>query len=104
MKIMARTVLSELAKWYPTDKDDEAIVQREIFLNSKSTPVTQLPREESLFRVTPVKTTKPTDTNITYRKPIEIDKKVKKTIGRPYMTNKEVGEYTFQYFVDKECE
>lgn len=104
MKIIARSVLNELAKLYPTDKDDEAIVQREIFLDSKSTPVTKLPHKESLFRVTPVRTTKPTETTITYRKPVEIVKKVKMVIGRPYMSNKEVGEYTFQYFVEKECE
>jgi hypothetical protein len=44
----------------------------------------------------------PDYTHITYIKKKKIVKKVKKDLGNEYMTNKEMGEKTFDYYVDME--
>ena len=41
-------------------------------------------------------------TNIQYTVKKELLKKVKQIIGNPHMSNKKVGEMTYQYYIDME--
>lgn len=108
MKILARPVLNELNKLYPTEDDDEAVVQREVFKDSESASVARLSKKsQSTFSLTKAKKSLPEDVLIKYSKPKSIVEKVKRALavlgGSSSMSVKEVGERTFDYFFDKEC-
>lgn len=104
MKLIARPVLNELAKLYPTEADEESIIQREIFLESEATPITKLPRKDRLFKISSFRRALTQDVTISFKKPRDLVKKAKSSIGSETISNRELGEYIFDYYIKKECE
>lgn len=103
MRIQARPILDLLSSFYPSTAEEEKIVQRELLFDTEAMTVDQLPKEESLFRAEPV-VHKATEANINYRKPlVEVDR-IRDRLGKPRMSYVKVGEYTFEYYLEKECD
>lgn len=66
----------------------------------KEEPVDQVSEDEDFVSIEGSKTEK--YRYITYPKKAELVKKVKKSLGNPYMSNKDAGIKTFDYYVDME--
>jgi len=103
MRIQARPILDLLSSFYPSAPEEEKIVQRGLLFDTGTLTVDQLPKEESLFRAEPI-VQKPVEANINYKKPLTDVQKIRKRLGKPRMPYKELGEYTFEYFLEKECD
>jgi len=103
MRIQARPILDILNKFYPTEQEEEEIVQRALLLESKAVAIDKLPKKEKSFAVAKLKT-QPEDIKISYsRLRVQVDK-VKRAISNTRrISNREVGEHTFDYFLKKEC-
>ena len=104
MKLLARPVLSELGKLYPTEVDEETIIQRELFTDSKSTPITKLSKKQSTFSLTKQEKPKAIEATISFKRLKTDVSKVKLMLGSTSMSNKEVGERVFDYYMEMECE
>ena len=103
MRIQARPIVDLLNRLYPSTAEEEKIVQRGLLFVTNTMTVDQLPKEDSLFRVEPI-VHKQTDANINYKKPLTEVDRIRKRLGKPRMTYTKVGEFTFEYYIEKECD
>ena len=103
MRIQSRPILDLLSSFYPSTTEEEKIVQRELLFDTEAVTVDQLSKQESIFHVEPI-IHKPTEANISYRKPISEVDRIRKRLGKPTMSYKKVGEYTFEYYLERECD
>lgn len=103
MRIQAKPILNLLSSFYPSTSEEEKIVQRELLFDTEAVTVDQLSKEESIFRAEPI-IHKPTEVNIKYKKPLSEVEKIRKRLGKPRMSYIKVGEYTFEYYLERECD
>ena len=103
MKIQARPILDTLNKFYPSESEEEEVIQRELLQETKPVKIDKLAKRESGFKVKPGKR-HTLNVNILYKKPHAVVERVKRAIGNRRMSPRKVGEYTFEYFVNKECD
>jgi hypothetical protein len=104
MKIEARPITQIINKWYSSDMDEEEQVEQRLLLNqATSTRVDQIPKREQQFKVRlpPIKTENVA--KISYSVSRASLDRVKKHMGKPNLTNKDVGKRTFDYYLEKEC-
>lgn len=103
MRIQARPILDTLSKFYPSEREEEETIQRTLLLDSKAVSINKLPKKESPFSIKEQKT-QPEDATISYKRPRVQIERVKRTISsNRRVSNHEVGEHTFDYFLKKEC-
>jgi hypothetical protein len=103
MRIQARPILDTLNKFYPSEREEEEVVQRELLFDSKALSIDRLPKKETTFAVTKLKAL-PEDVVISYRRPrVQVDKVKRAISSTRRVSNREVGERTFDYFLKKEC-
>lgn len=88
-----------LSSYYPTEKDETIGVEGLGKLTAK--PILKLEKEQN-FKAPPVPK-RPTYSTISYKKKKSEVDALKKCMGKIYMSNKELGERTFNYYKDMEC-
>lgn len=103
MRIQAKPILDLLSSFYPSASEEEKIVQRHLLFDTGVVTVDQLSKEESIFRAELI-VHKPTEAHINYRKPLSEVDSIRKRVGKPRMSYKKVGEYTFEYYLERECD
>jgi hypothetical protein len=103
MQIQAKPITNFLGKKYPGDILAEGIFEKKIHESAKAIPLDELPKQETVFVIHKKPRGEYKVINIAYKKPRDLFEKVKNCIGRAGISAKEVGEYTFDYFVNKEC-
>lgn len=108
MQIQSRPVLDFLSNMYPGEVVAEGLIEREVLEKTQNRPIIDIPKLDSVFFVN-MKEDKQKAENrlvsIQYKKrkkEIDLIKSCDKKLK--WATNKEIGEYTFDYFIDRECE
>ena len=102
MKIMARPVIDFCHDRQMRDEESEAASEREMLMTVKPTPLATMQTTATSFRYTPRIPPGPPMVNISYKKTAEKVKQAKSLAGNPNMSNKSLGERTFDYFVENE--
>ena len=103
MRIEARPILDTLNKFYPSEREEEETIQHALLFDSKAVSINRLPKKESSFSIKEQKTLRE-DVPISYKRPRAQVEKVKQAISSTRrVSNHEVGEHTFDYFLKKEC-
>ena len=88
-----------MSRYYPSEKEETIGLEGLGKLSTK--PIFELDQEQDFKAPPPPK--RPVYTIINYRKKkVEVDA-LKKCMGRPSMSNKDLGERTFNYYKDMEC-
>jgi hypothetical protein len=88
-----------MSRYYPSEKEETIGLDGLGKLFTK--PILELDQEQDFKAPPPPK--RPVHTTISYRKKkVEVDA-LKKCMGRPSMTNKDLGERTFNYYKEMEC-
>lgn len=103
MRIQARPILDLLGSFYPSISEEEKIVQRQLLFDTETVTVDQLSKEESEFRAEPI-VHKLTEANINYKKSLSEVDRIRKRLGKTRMSYTKVGEYTFEYYLERECD
>lgn len=99
MQNMTAQYTRYLSRYYPSEKEETIGIEGLGILTPK--PVIELDKEQD-FKAPPAPE-RPTFTTISYRKKkTEVDA-LKKCMGRRSMSNKELGERTFNYYKEMEC-
>lgn len=96
-------VLSFLNRAY-SDEEEGKQLTRELRDNVTTVPLDQLPARELTFSVRVPHATKPTEVNILYRKPIKEIQRIRDHLGKPGLPARRIGELTFNYYLEKECD
>jgi hypothetical protein len=99
MQNMTMQYTRHLNRYYPSEKEETIGVEGLGKLTSK--PIHEFDKEQEFKAPLPPK--RPVYTSISYsKKKSEVDA-LKKCMGRPGMTNKALGERTFNYYKEMEC-
>ncbi len=99
MKEMTQQYTIYMSKAYPTEK--EQTIGKDILGELKTKSVREF-EQEQIFKARDIPKP-PIYTTIQYMKSKSDVKKLKACMGKKYMTNKELGERTFDYYKDMEC-
>ena len=103
MRTLARPVLRTLSDFYPSEPLEKP-GGRAIAENVKVTDVREVAAKPSTtFKVEPIRRQLPSTTRIRYDAPKEDVERVRTHLRKPHMSASEVGRYTFDHFVKKEC-
>jgi len=101
MKLQARPVLDFFDNRMVRDQDSEVAAEREMLLDVKPVPLSSSFTLPS-FVYTPRPSAAQTHGNISYKKTHEEIRRAKAAYGDPNMSNKSLGEETFDYFLRNE--
>ena len=103
MKALGRPIIAFLSDMYPEDVEPTGVQQRDILKKAARFQLKKIPKRDTVFK--PKITQKPPkQVTIQYKKPPSEVKRVKDNLGKRRMSAKKVGEYTFDYFIKKECD
>lgn len=103
MRTLARPVLKTLSDFYPPDPMERP-ESRQILESVRVTDVREVASKAStIFKVEPVRRYLPPTVKIQYDALIEEVDRIRKHLRKPRMSAREVGKYTFDHFVKKEC-
>jgi hypothetical protein len=103
MRILARPVLKTLSDFYPPGPLERP-QSKEITESVKVIDVREMAAKPSTaFKVEPIWRELPPTVRVQYDALREDVERVKKHLRRPRMSATEVGKYTFEHFVKKEC-
>jgi hypothetical protein len=103
MQVLSRPVLDFLTRLYPGDIKEEGESERAALHKAKPIPVRTLAKEkDSIFSYKPRKVSENGMVSIQYKRKKPIVEKVKKAIGKE-MSASRIGEYTFDWFFDRNC-
>ncbi len=100
MQTLTQKYTSFMSKAYPTENDEKLGI--EVLGDLKEKPMREFIVDQE-FRATPL-IKKLRHSTITYSKPIEEINLLKANFGRKGMSNKKLGELTFQYYKEMECQ
>jgi hypothetical protein len=102
MRVIAKPILAFLSKAYSSDSPAEDTPEFALLEKTPSVPLDRVARgKDSQFVAhTPVK--KKSAVRIAYDRPAKIVEDAKQALGETRISNREVGERTFDYFVTKE--
>ncbi|MEW6444243.1 MAG: ATP-binding protein [bacterium] len=103
MAVSARPVLSFLSRKYPSDSDEKPY-EREVAKHVERASISTISRPgPSTFTIPPVRVrSAKTTISVQYDAERADVEKIKKALRNPRMTAREIGEYTFQYFLRNE--
>ncbi|MDD8026409.1 MAG: ATP-binding protein [Acidobacteriota bacterium] len=101
MKIQARPIINTLSKFYPSQTEEEEMLGKELLQDSESVTVDKLPYKDVAFGIK-MKKSPPSEITISYKKPRSEVDRAKKAMGNKHVSNRKIGEFTFEYFLDKE--
>jgi hypothetical protein len=104
MRVLAKPITDFLNTMYPGDVPLEDRPAFELLENARMVSVASLAKDKNstfLAKTSPVKPHD--DVHISYVKPLREVNKVRDALRDRHLSNKGVGEKTFEYFVRKEC-
>jgi hypothetical protein len=104
MQILGRPITNFLNKMYPDDIEPAGIPERELLEKAKSKTLDKIPKTESKFSAKPSKPAEIDKVTITYVKPRKDVERIKESLKKPNMSARKAGEYTFDYYLEKECD
>jgi len=103
MQTTARPIVSFLNKMYPTEEQGKR-EERRIAKSVKTADLSKLVKKKETHFMAKISEVKKTATKkISYEVNNEDLKSVKKALGHPKWKPNQVGEYTFNYFMKREC-
>jgi hypothetical protein len=103
MALQGRKVTTFLSNQYPSELEEELPLERDVLRTATSIPVTKLPRSDQSFNLTlPPRPPKREMVSIQYQRTLQQVDKVRNRIGKPRLSARKVGEYTFDYFLRME--
>ncbi len=104
MRVLAKPITDFLNRLYPQDTTIEARPEFEILNKAGRVSVEALAKEKNTtFLAKPKRQVEQQSARISYTKPLKDVEKVRDALRRPHLTYKQVGEKTFEYFIQKEC-
>ncbi len=104
MERQAKPVLNFLTKVYPGEVEAEGIPEREALANVGSVKITELDQSNSAFRVElPKMNAEDQEVSIQFKKKAKDVSRIKQCL--PHLKSaKAIGEYAFDYLMNKECQ
>lgn len=99
MQTMTQQYTTFMSKVYPTDREET--IGKDILGALQTKSVLDI-QEDQTFKAPKIPDV-PKMTTISYRKPYKEVEKLKKCLGNKYMSNRELGEHTFNYYKEMEC-
>lgn len=99
MQTMTQPYTTFMSKAYPTEREET--IGKDILGVLQTKSVIDI-EEDQTFKAPKIPDV-PKMTAISYRKPIKEVEKLKRCMGRKYMSNRELGERTFNYYKEMEC-
>ena len=107
-KIFAKPVTTFLSNMYPSNNEVEDIIpdnrERELLKTAKTIEYKEIAKTEQSFKYTPRKPSETNYTTISYKKTKDEVNKIKSILGKKRISNKEIGELTFDYYINMESE
>jgi hypothetical protein len=104
MWIQSRPVLDFLNDLYPSDAAEESEPERALFRAATAiSPQRVAKRANTEFRATVRKQTGDTPVSIQYKRPMGKLEKIRDVLGKGRMSASRIGEYTFDWFYDRNC-
>jgi len=105
MQLQARPVINFLNNMYPGEPEPEGVIEREILEKARPIPITQL-RAESSFSYDVKRKARLEEelVNIQYKKRRKDVDKIRDRVKKQKMAASKIGEYTFNYFIKRECD
>ncbi len=104
MHLNTKPIINFLNALYPSDISEEGVAEKDAYTKTSDAELVTLPKKDSKFIYVRKRAKLPPTTTISYKKrKSEVDL-LKECIGRPTMSNKELGKITFQYYMEMECE
>lgn len=104
MRAYGKPITNFLNNLYPSEIKPEGESEREVFENSQEVSLRDISKNENTFKAEVRKIERPKKTTIAYSVLKDKADQAKKCFNKPRMTNKELGERTFEYFLEMECE
>ncbi len=107
MAVQGRPILTFLNNVYPGEQEAEGVPERELLAQVRSVPITQVPRQQSIFKVDLEELKRNQENvlmNVQYKKSVKELERVRRCLKSPGLPATKIGEYTFDYFVKQECE
>ena len=101
MALQGRPVLDFLTEMYPSDLEAEAVAARDLLDAAANVPITKVPRKDAKFRWTPRKRGDSSLVTIAYKRPRGAVKRAKALVDED-ISNRKLGEHTFDYFIEHE--
>lgn len=102
MRLQAQPILNLLDRWKTVgDEDDVVIPLRDLLKDGQEKSLFGAAKEEKTFAYKPKKE-KPDIVRIAFARDRSLVEQVKEVIGNPKMKNPSVGEYVFDYYVERE--
>jgi hypothetical protein len=103
MRILSRTILDFLNDLYP-GVPEESEAEHTLFAEAKAvTPQEIAKRVDTVFEARPKKRSDDDLVSIQYKRPNRKLKKVKEALGGSSMSASRIGEYTFDWYYDRNC-
>jgi hypothetical protein len=103
MRLLSRPVLDFLNDLY-TDVKEQSEPEHALFRQAKPiAPQTVARRSNTSFKAEIVKETEDSLMSIQYKRPKKKIRKIREFLGKPNMSAYRVGEYTFDWFFDRNC-
>ncbi|MBW1614405.1 MAG: ATP-binding protein [Deltaproteobacteria bacterium] len=99
MQTMTQQYTSFMSKAYPTEREET--IGKDILGDLATKSVFDIERDQA-FKAPEIPTA-PKMTTISYRKPKKEVEALKRCMGKRYMSNRELGERTFDYYKEMEC-
>jgi len=100
MQTMTAQFTSYMSKAYPTDKEET--IGKDVLGDLGTISTSKLPNNQ-IFKAPEIPKT-PLYSTITYKKPKKQIDQLKTCLGNKWMSNKDVGERTFDYYKEMECQ
>lgn len=100
MQSMTQQFTSYMSKVYPSEKEET--IGKDILGDMTTVSITEL-KENRTFKAPEIPRS-PNFTTISYKKPKKQVDKLKSCLGNRWLSNKKVGERTFDYYLEMECE
>lgn len=99
MQTMTQQYTAVMSKAYPPEREET--IGKGILGEMRIKSISEFTQDQ-LFKAPPIPTT-PVYTTINYKKKKNEVDRIKKCMGKWYMSNREVGEKTFDYYEEMEC-
>lgn len=100
MQNLTQQYTSFMSKAYPTEKEET--IGKEILGKLETKSIFEFDKQDQIFK-SPEIPRAPKWTTISYQKLKQDVNKLKKCMGNRYMSNRELGEKTFDYYREMEC-
>lgn len=98
MRLQARPVLDFLNDLYPSEAQEDPVLEREVLRQAQPVRIDQISLDDQPFQVRHVSRTTSDTVSIQFRRPRSLIDRLKEYLGSPEMSARQVGEHAFDVF------